>query len=199
MNEQLRPPTLPATTQAAEGLARRRFTVAEVESMVEAGIIANDERIELIGGEVVPISPKGNRHEILKKGLQRFWFQALPADVDLITETTLRTGVDTYVEPDFLFFPRSVRLADVTGPAILLIVEVADKSLDYDLGRKAAIYSAIGVREYWVVNSLTLETRVHREPSPTGFRFVTNMGPEERMVPLLVPALAVTLGKLELS
>ncbi len=48
-------------TSAAEGLPRRRFTVAEVEAMVAAGVMEEDERIELIGGELVPMSPKGSR------------------------------------------------------------------------------------------------------------------------------------------
>jgi Uma2 family endonuclease len=54
------------TTTAAEGLPRRRFTVAELEQMVAAGILDEDERVELIGGEIVPMSPKGNQHEIVK-------------------------------------------------------------------------------------------------------------------------------------
>jgi hypothetical protein len=66
MNEQLRPPALPVTTQAAEGMPRRRWSVAELEEMTATGIIAEDERIELIGGEVVPMSPKGRRHEIVR-------------------------------------------------------------------------------------------------------------------------------------
>ncbi len=49
-------------TSAAEGLPRRRFTVAEVEAMVAAGVMEEDERVELIGGELVPMSPKGNHH-----------------------------------------------------------------------------------------------------------------------------------------
>lgn len=57
------------TTQAAEGMLRRRFTVEELEAMVAAGILGEDERIELIGGEVVPMSPKGNSHEVLKHAL----------------------------------------------------------------------------------------------------------------------------------
>ena len=56
---------------AAEGLPRRPFTVAELEQMVAAGILDEDERIELIGGEVVPMSPKGNRHEVLKTASER--------------------------------------------------------------------------------------------------------------------------------
>ena len=58
------------TTQAAEGMLRRRFTVEELEAMVAVGILGEDERIELIGGEVVPKSPKGNRHEVLKHALR---------------------------------------------------------------------------------------------------------------------------------
>ena len=53
-------------TRAAEGLPRRRFTVAEVEAMVAAGVMKEHERFELIGGELVPMSPKGNRHEVVK-------------------------------------------------------------------------------------------------------------------------------------
>ena len=53
-------------TSAAEGLPRRRFTVAEVEAMVAAGVMEEDERVELIGGELVPMSPKGIQHEVVK-------------------------------------------------------------------------------------------------------------------------------------
>jgi Uma2 family endonuclease len=66
MNEQLRRPDLTMTTQAAEGLMRRRWSVAEIEEMLRVGILAEDERFELIGGEVVPMSPKGMRHERVK-------------------------------------------------------------------------------------------------------------------------------------
>ena len=74
MNEQLRPRSLTIATQAAEGLPRRRWSVAEIEEMVAKGIIVEDERFELIGGEVVPMSPKGNRHEVVKAALQQHWF-----------------------------------------------------------------------------------------------------------------------------
>ncbi len=68
-------------TSAAEGLPRRRFTVAEVEAMVAAGVMEEDERVELIGGELVPMSPKGNRHEVVKTALLAQWYRASPGDV----------------------------------------------------------------------------------------------------------------------
>ena len=63
-------------TSAAEGLPRRRFTVAEVEAMVAAGVMEEDERVELIGGELVPMSPKGRRHETVKIALVDRWIRA---------------------------------------------------------------------------------------------------------------------------
>jgi hypothetical protein len=70
MNEHLRLGRLQGTTQAAEGLPRRRWSVAEIEAMVAKGIIDEDERFELIGGEAVPMSPRGVRHEVVKAA----WF-----------------------------------------------------------------------------------------------------------------------------
>src|SRR5438477_11930753 len=116
MNSHLRPAPFPAATQAAEGLPRRRWSVAEIEAMVAKGIIAEDERFELIGGEVVPMSPKGNHHELVKKGLQQYWVpKVVGTPIDLITETTLYISEDEFREPDFLFWPRSIALKDVTA------------------------------------------------------------------------------------
>src|SRR5262245_23338907 len=134
MNEPFRPVSLPGTTQAAEGLPRRRWSVAEIREMMAKGIILEDERFELIGGEVVPMSPKGARHELVKKVLQQHWFPLIAGtEIDLITETTLYISDDEFREPDFLFWPRSIPLQGVTAGKALLIVEVADSSLGYDL------------------------------------------------------------------
>jgi Putative restriction endonuclease len=78
MNEHLRPGRLRGTTQAAEGLPRRCWSVAVIEAMVAKEIITEDERFELIGGEVVPMSPKGARHELVKITLNRFFQRAAP-------------------------------------------------------------------------------------------------------------------------
>ena len=70
MNHAVRPTANePRTTRAADGMERRAFTVEEVEAMVAAGIVGADERFELIGGEIVPMSSKGIQHETLKNRL----------------------------------------------------------------------------------------------------------------------------------
>lgn len=199
MNELLRPPFLPATTQAAEGLPRRRFTASEIEGMVARGIIAENERIELIGGEIVPMSPKGARHELVKIRLNRFFQRAAPEHLEIAQETTLYLDEDSFVEPDFIVFPRGLDLKALDGANILLAVEVADSSLAYDMGRKAQIYAAYGVREMWVINANTLVTRMHREPRRLGYAHTPEAMHIDRLAPSLAPELAVTLAGLGLE
>jgi len=198
MNEQLRRPDLSMTTQAAEGLMRRRWSVAEIEEMVKAGILAEDERFELIGGEVVPMSPKGIRHERVKATLAEYWYRRLPPEIGLATETTFHLDDDTFVEPDFVFFRRSDGLADLKPETCLLAVEVADTSLLYDLSRKARIYATFAVREVWVINAQTLATHMHRRPGIEGYQDKREVAAHEELVPDFAPSLAVTLAALKL-
>lgn len=187
------------TTTAAEGMPRRAFTVAELEEMTAAGILLEDERIELIGGEIVPMSPKGNHHEVLKVALTHYWSPRLPADLTFATETTFRFTQDTYLEPDFVFYPKASGLAKLSAETAKLVVEISDSSLRYDLGRKAELYAAFGVVELWVIDAVKLETRVHSEPTVTGYRAIIDLPPGERLVPMLLPDMGVTLEELDLG
>jgi Uma2 family endonuclease len=185
-------------TTAAEGLPRRRFTVAEVEAMVDAGIMEEDERVELIGGELVPMSPKGNHHEVVKTALLRRWFRAAPAAIELTPETTFRLSEDTYLEPDVVVYPSALEPKDLKGPNVLLVVEIADTSRRYDMGRKAKLYASFGVRELWVIDAVKLTARVFREPEAGGYRETHDFASAERMVPLFAPeVLALRLDELK--
>ncbi len=187
-------------TSAAEGLPRRRFTVAEVEAMVAAGVMEEDERVELIGGELVPMSPKGNQHEVVKIALVDRWIRARPEDCRLAQETTFRLSEDTYLEPDVVIYPRAAGLRGLTGAIVLLVVEIADSSLRYDMGRKAGLYASFGIRELWVIDAVRLTARVFREPAAEGYRETHDFGASERIVPLLAPqAFALQLDELEID
>jgi Uma2 family endonuclease len=190
---------LERTTQAAEGMVRRRFTVAELEAMVAAGIIDEDERIELIGGEVVPMSPKGNHHEILKHALIHHWAKRLPEHLTFTTETTFRLTPDTYLEPDFVFYDKAAGIRGLKPETAHFVVEIADSSYAYDIGRKAALYASFGIPELWVIHAVRLETRVHRKPSLTGYTSMIDLPASQRLVPHFAPELAVTLSELELN
>ncbi|MBV9078951.1 MAG: Uma2 family endonuclease [Methylobacteriaceae bacterium] len=186
------------TTNEAEGLPRRRFTVDEVMEMTRAGILQEHDRIELIGGELVPMASKGSFHERMKTALNLHWARRLPPDLLFSTETTFRLSSDTYLEPDFVFYPRAGGWNALSPETARLAVEIADTSLRFDLGRKAEIYARFGIVELWVVNAVTRETRVHREPRPDGYGRVRDHGPDEALVPACAQALAVTLADLHL-
>jgi Uma2 family endonuclease len=187
-------------TSAAEGLPRRRFTVAEVEAMVAAGVMEEDERVELIGGELVPMSPKEIRHEVVKIALLRRWYRVAPDDLDLAPETTFRLSEDTYLEPDVVVYPRATGLRRLTGANALLVVEIADSSLRYDMGRKAALYASFGVRELWVIEAVRLTIRVFREPAADGYRDALDFGASVELTPVYAPKIfALRLEELELE
>jgi Uma2 family endonuclease len=199
MNEHLRHHSLTVTTQAAEGLPRRAWTMAEIEAMVAAGIIAENERFELIGGEIVPMSPKGAFHESLKVELNLYWAHHLPPGTLLGQETTFRLGERDFLEPDFVFWPRALGIRGLTPGVVQLLVEVSDSSLDYDLGRKATIYAGLGLPDYWVIDARKLTTRIHRGPRDGAYQSVTNQPHTAMLTPLLLPMLAVKLEALGLA
>jgi Uma2 family endonuclease len=198
MNTHFRPPEMTQTTQAAEGLQRRRWSLAEVEAMVEAGILLEDDRFELIGGEVVPMSPKGNRHELIKAALNRYWTKRLLDGVCLITETTLRVGGDTFHEPDFVFYREADGLAKLRPSTVLIAVEIADTSLHFDLHRKVPLYAGYGIRETWIIDASTLETHVNRHPGSGGYGEVFVNPASREIAPLFAAELAVRLSDLKL-
>lgn len=188
------------STQAAEGLPRRRFTVADVEAMVEAGLMEEDERVELIGGELVPMSAKGNRHETVKSALLDRWYRSRPDDCRLVPGTTFRLSEDTYLEPDVVIYERDKGLKNLSGENVLLVVEMADSSLRYDTGRKAALYAGFGVRELWVIDAVRLETRVFRQPTPKGYREMRDVPARETIQRMVAPkAFVLRLDDLEIE
>lgn len=166
--------------------------------MVEVGLLDPDERIELIGGELVPMSPKGARHEALKILLNRLFHKRLSDDIFVAQETTFRMGDDTYLEPDFVFYPESVGPVGLNTGNVRLVIEIADSSLSFDLGRKAAVYAAFGIPELWVINAKTYQTTLHRSPSPLGYRAMTTIDETGFLEAAFVPGLVLSLSNLDL-
>ncbi len=76
------------------------------------------------------------------------------------------------------------------------MVEIADSSFVYDIGRKAALYASFGIRELWVIHAVRLETRIYRDPSETGYRQVEDFATAEMLTPLALPGLALRLADL---
>ena len=151
-------------TTAAEGLARRAFTVDDVWAMIRAGMIDPDERFELIGGEIVPMSRRDLAHETLRKWLNERLVKDLPDPVQTAAMTIFYLSDETFIGPDFVVYPRDSGLENLSPDTCLLAIEVADSSLVYDLGRKARLYAEFGIGELWVFDVKARQVTVHRTP-----------------------------------
>src|SRR6516164_4493291 len=172
-----------AATMAAEGFPRRAFTVEDISRMIEAGVIREDEKFELIEGEIVMMAAKGLAHERIKSALTIAVVRALPDHLTVGVEVTLRLTDTVMLEPDIAVFPKglfkksSAGFAQLDPGEAILVIEVAASSLAYDKGLKARLYARHRVQEFWVVDANTYSTWVHTGPSGDGWTSITERGP----------------------
>lgn len=145
------------------------------------------------------MSPKGNRHEVVRGALLNWLRRNLADEFDFHAEPGWRAGGVNYVEPDFLIGPAGCNPTSVSPSDVALVVEIAHSSLRFDITSKASGYASLGVREYWVINAETLTTRVHREPSAQGYGNVIETSPDDQLTSLVVPSLVLKLVDLPLN
>ena len=177
---------------------RTDLTVDDIEALVQANAFTEYDRLELIDGTLVPMAAKGRRHEVVREELADWLAKNAPNDVFAASEPQLNLAEKLFRLPDLLLRPRHIKTPYLRGPDTLLVIEVADTSLPNDMTTKAAIYAAHGVREYWVINALTLVTTVHLDPSSAGYGRVSEVAANVRMVPSLVPTLSIQLDQLDI-
>ena len=152
---------------------RRRFTRAEYYRMAEAGILGEDDRIELIRGEIVEMSPIGRRHRAFAGNLNQLLAERLAGRAIVWMQNPVALTEDTEPQPDIAVLrrrPLSYKEREAWAEDTLLIVEVADSSLAYDRSTKLQLYAEAGIPEYWVVDCTAEAVEVHRGPGPEGYR-----------------------------
>jgi Uma2 family endonuclease len=198
MNEVTRIAQQRATTQAAEGTPRLKWSIEEFDRLGELGVFTEQDHIELIGGELVPMSPKGVRHETVREELLNWMMRRLPNTVRMSSEIGWRPDATAYLEPDLILYPIGQAGVSVPASDVLLVIEVAATSLAFDTGLKAKTYAALGVRENWVVDAVSLETRVFLEPSPQGYGREHRVPSATTVTPQLIPALAMRIDDLNI-
>jgi Uma2 family endonuclease len=192
-----------AITRAAEGFPRRAFTVDDVRRMIDARIIGEDEKFELIEGEIVMMASKGIAHERIKSALTVAIVRALPESLTVGVEITLRLTNTIMLEPDIAVFPKTLFSRSESGFAQLnpgeacLVIEVAASSLAYDRGLKARLYARHGVQEFWVIDANERITWVHTGPSGETWSSIAERGPNETLAASSLPGFAIRLAEIE--
>jgi Uma2 family endonuclease len=192
-----------ATTQAADGIPRLKWSLDEFERLSELGFFGGldrpRERLELIDGELVPMNAKGVRHERVRGKLTLYLARALTTDFDVYGEPGWRPGGDRYLEPVIIICKSADEPSAVPPSQVLLLIEVADSSLAYDTGLKGRLYATLGVPEYWVIDANRLTTRIHLGPTESGYTAITNHASSETLTPHQLPSLTLRLSDLGLD
>ena len=177
----------------------RRFTVDEYRRMGEAGILGEDDRVELLDGEIVQITPIGSRHAACVDRVVDC-FRTLPADRAIIrVQSPIRLSDRSAPEPDVTLLRRRADFYDdrLPGPEdVLLIVEVAETSVDYDRDRKLPLYARAGVAEVWLLDIPARQIHACLDARSGTYRSVRRYKAGEELAPAAFPELRVRVSDL---
>lgn len=177
-------------------LLKRRFTVEEYHRMAQAGILSDDDRVELIQGEIVEMTPIGPRHAACVDRLTDRLTATLRARARVRIQGPIRLDPRSEPQPDLVLLrPRpDFYVRAHPGPEdVLLVIEVAESSLDLDREVKLPLCARAGIPTVWLVNLTGEYVEIHRLPSPEGFREVHQLGRGQPLTLEALPDLALTV------
>ena len=180
-------------------IAKRRFTVDEYQLMGRAGILSADDRVELIDGEIIEMTPVGTVHTSAVMRATHALMLAAGARAGVRVQAPIQLGDFSEPEPDLAL----VRWRDDfygaahPGPGdILLVIEIADSSLRYDRQVKAPLYARNGIVEYWLVDLEASSIACYSSPDGDTYRKVSVHGPGETLSPVSLPDLRIDIDDL---
>lgn len=143
----------------------RRWTRAEYDRLVDVGVLAEDEPIELLGGQMIVAEPKGSRHSTGVCLTADALRAAFGADWVVRVQDPVALDDESEPEPDVVVVPGQPRhYVDAHPVNPVLVVEVAESSLAFDRRHKGSLYARAGISDYWIVNIVDDVLEVHREP-----------------------------------
>lgn len=176
----------------------KRWTREEYDRLVASGILAPNERVELLEGDIVRMWPQGPAHAIgiinAEEALRAVFRQGYYIRVQM----PFVGGDSSEPEPDVAVVRGHRRDHVQAHPATaVLLVEVSDSTLDYDRRRKGVAYARAGVPEYWILNLVERRVEVYRDPTPDrGYQTMLSYGPGESIRPLEAPAARIAVEDL---
>lgn len=178
---------------------QRRITVDEYHRMIAAGILGEDEHVQLIAGTLVAMTPQGGPHARVIQRLNRLLVRAVGDELVVRPQLPLTLVDDSEPEPDLAVVRAQDAESGERHPrTALLVVEVAGESLPLDRQAKAVLYARAGIPEYWIVNLGESTVEVRREPDPASgtYRTRTVARGGETLIAGTVPGLAVAVADL---
>jgi Uma2 family endonuclease len=173
----------------------RRISTAEYHRMIEAGVFDGDERLELLEGVIVPLSPQSPERADLIQWLNNTLARLIGPQYEVRPQLPLTAGESSEPAPDLAIVPAG-RARTRHPTTALLVIEIARESLRKDRLLKAGIYARAGVPEYWIVNTAERCVEFHRDPDPTAARYATmlTVRPGQELKSASVPGVRLPVG-----
>jgi Uma2 family endonuclease len=182
-----------------ERIKTRLFSVREYHRMAEAGILGEDDRVELVGGEIVDMPPIGSRHLACVVALTHLLVEASGGRFFVSAQNPVRLSGRDEPQPDVSLLRRRPH-PDAPAPPgpddVLAVIEVSDTTLSYDKSVKLPLYARAGIPEAWIVDLAGRKVEVHHGPGPRGYGDSRAFGPGERIVSAAVGGLSVPVDAL---
>ncbi len=182
----------------------RLWTREEYYKMAEAGVFQPGERVELIGGRIVAMSPQNSPHFTAIRLAEDVLRTIFGTGHEVRVQGPLDLSPSSQPEPDIAVVRGRARdYASAHPTTALLVVEISESTLSFDRGEKASLYASAGIPEYWVVNLLDRRLEVHRDPVPMpgqlygyGYQTCTHYFAADGAAPLAAPQGTVKVADL---
>lgn len=177
-------------------LTRRLFAVDEYERMIAAGIFQEDDRLELVEGEILAMRPVGSRHVACVNRLADLLYRSMPPNCMLSTQNPIRLTPLSEPQPDLALLrthPQFYAQSLPTPGDVLLLIEVAESSLSYDRDTKIPRYAHAGIPEVWLVDLMNNCVVRYAVPSQQGYRDIQLLHSGQELRSSVLPELALML------
>ena len=188
-----------ASPPAAAVPTRRRFTVAEYYAMADAGILSENDRVELLDGDIIVMPPIGDWHAGGVKLFANTMPLALQGRAMIAVQDPVRLDEHSEPQPDVMLLQWRDDFYRNGHPApgdVLLLIEVADTSVGYDRNAKLPVYARAGIPEVWIVNRPARRIESYSDPSGSAYSSVRHFSPGETVAPQAFPDIALAVDRI---
>lgn len=182
----------------ATPISTHRWTVKQYHQMIETGILTPRDRVELIQGEIVDVSPQKPVHAVLICVLADLLRERLQGNAYVRSQLPI-TLSDSEPSPDLAIVRGTARSYITQHPIqedIFWLIEVSNTTLAFDLGAKAEVYAIAGIPEYWVFNCQENHLHLFREPRSGRYQQERIVSGRENISPIAFPDLILTFEEL---
>lgn len=178
---------------------RHRLTIRDYHRLAETGVLGGAERVELLEGQLVDMSPIGPRHALAVDTLTELLVLAAAGQAVVRVQNPIVLDDNSEPQPDFTLLRRPWQgypEEHPRPPDVYLLIEVADSSLDFDLGAKLELYARAGIREFWVVDLTRNRVLVHRNPNGNGYGSITLVEMSGTLPVEALPGVTIPAGRI---